>query len=210
MTTLDHLDRLFMQRAISLGRAQLGRTAPNPAVGCVIVKDEQVLAEAATGDGGRPHAEEAVLTTLGERAQGSTAYVTLEPCHTRSNGDLGCSDRLLFAGVKRVVVALEDPHPTARDGLAKLRAAQIDVIVGVCADEAQELVEGFFSLLNHGRPILRESKSGQGFDAEYNRTAVESPLQALKRMGESGLTRVFIRPEHKDIKELRLVGLIAN
>ncbi|RYF88516.1 MAG: riboflavin biosynthesis protein RibD, partial [Caulobacteraceae bacterium] len=101
-------DETHMRRAIALAEAQLGRTAPNPAVGCVIVRDDLVVGEGATGDGGRPHAEELALSQAGNKAKGATAYVTLEPCGERSGGGASCSSLLIAHGVSRVVVASAD------------------------------------------------------------------------------------------------------
>jgi diaminohydroxyphosphoribosylaminopyrimidine deaminase/5-amino-6-(5-phosphoribosylamino)uracil reductase len=130
-------DLTFMQRAIEVAKANVGKTAPNPCVGCVIVADGEVIAEAVTALGGRPHAEEQALDVAGERARGSTAYVTLEPCGARSAGGLSCSERLLAAGVARVVVACEDASPYASgQGAERLRAAGITVEIGLLADEA--------------------------------------------------------------------------
>jgi pyrimidine deaminase RibD-like protein len=97
-----------MRRAIDLAREQVGRTAENPAVGCVLVCGGEVVGEGATGDGGRPHAEEAALAAAGPRARGAVAYVTLEPCAERSSGGASCSDLLARAGVARVVAACAD------------------------------------------------------------------------------------------------------
>src|SRR5437868_6650144 len=101
-------DEDAMRRAIALARAQLGRTGDNPAVGCVIVANGAVVGEGATGDGGRPHAEEQALAMAGDAARGGTAYVTLEPCAERSSGALSCSAMLAQAGVARVVAACRD------------------------------------------------------------------------------------------------------
>ncbi|MBP7705230.1 MAG: bifunctional diaminohydroxyphosphoribosylaminopyrimidine deaminase/5-amino-6-(5-phosphoribosylamino)uracil reductase RibD [Caulobacter sp.] len=130
-------DTDFMQRAIAVALTNLGKTAPNPVVGCVIVRDGQVLAEAATGVGGRPHAEEQALQ--GVDAQGATAYVTLEPCGARSSGSAACSTLLVAAGVTRVVIACEDPSPFASgQGIERLRAAGIAVETGLLAAQAWE------------------------------------------------------------------------
>jgi len=128
-------DADFMQRAIAVALINLGKTAPNPVVGCVIVRDGVMLAEAATGVGGRPHAEEQALQ--GVDARGAVAYVTLEPCGARSSGTAACSTLLVAAGVARVVIACEDPHPLADGhGIARLLAAGIVVETGLLADEA--------------------------------------------------------------------------
>ncbi|MDQ0464511.1 diaminohydroxyphosphoribosylaminopyrimidine deaminase/5-amino-6-(5-phosphoribosylamino)uracil reductase [Caulobacter ginsengisoli] len=128
----------FMRRAIALALPNVGLTDPNPCVGCVIVKDGEVLAEAATAPSGRPHAEEQALDKLGGEASGATAYVTLEPCAERSAGGVACSLRLVQAGVARVVYACEDSSPFASGGGSeRLRAAGVKVESGLLADEAR-------------------------------------------------------------------------
>lgn len=130
-------DTDFMRRAIAVALPNLGLTAPNPVVGCVIVRDGQILAEAATAPGGRPHAEEQALETID--ARGATAYVTLEPCGARSAGTAPCSQRLVTAGVARVVYACEDPSPLASgQGYERLVAAGVIVERGLLAAEASQ------------------------------------------------------------------------
>ena len=127
---------------------------PNPAVGCVIVRDGRQLGRGWTQPGGRPHAETEALTQAGAAARGATAYVTLEPCahHGRTPP---CSKALIAAGIGRAVVALEDPDDrVAGRGLADLRAAGIAVTTGVCAAEAAELNAGFLSRIQAGRPLV--------------------------------------------------------
>jgi diaminohydroxyphosphoribosylaminopyrimidine deaminase/5-amino-6-(5-phosphoribosylamino)uracil reductase len=132
----DDLDH--MRRAIVLARAHVGRTGENPAVGCVIVKDGRLVGEGATADGGRPHAEELALAQAGEAARGAVAYITLEPCGERSSGAASCSQKLVSAGVSRVVVAAADASVHASgQGLERLRAAGIAVETGLLADEAE-------------------------------------------------------------------------
>ena len=117
-------DIRFMGRAIALAKARMGQTWPNPAVGCVIVRDGEVVAEAATAPGGRPHAEEQAVPAAGDRAKGATAYVTMEPCGARSSGRTSCSNFLMDAGVARVVVAAVDPSPFAAGrGVERLKKA---------------------------------------------------------------------------------------
>lgn len=129
-----------MRRAIEVALGNLGKTAPNPVVGCVIVKDGKVLAEAATAPGGRPHAEEQALQ--GIDARGATAYVTLEPCGERSTGAASCSLRLIEAGVSRVVIACEDPSPFASgQGIERLRAAGVTIESGLLAAEAWKALQ---------------------------------------------------------------------
>ena len=120
----------MMRAALALARRSLGRTWPNPAVGCVIVKDGRVIARGRTQDGGRPHAEADALDKAGEAARGATVYVTLEPC-SHFGKSPPCADALVRAGVARVVSAMEDPNPSVNgQGHARLREAGIAVEVG--------------------------------------------------------------------------------
>jgi diaminohydroxyphosphoribosylaminopyrimidine deaminase/5-amino-6-(5-phosphoribosylamino)uracil reductase len=141
-------DEAFMRAALDLAAVLKGRTGVNPTVGCVIVKDGVVVGQGATGEGGRPHAEEVACDAAGDKAQGATAYVTLEPCAQRSTGAASCSERLVAAGVSRVVIAVEDPHPMANGvGLERLKAAGIVVDVGHLSGEARAMNADFFSRL---------------------------------------------------------------
>lgn len=139
-----------MLRAIELARAQLGRTGQNPSVGCVIVgPDGKTLSEGATADGGRPHAEEMALGPLAASgAKGAVAYVTLEPCRERTNGSAACANRLVDAGVSRVVMAVMDRHPQGAGGRSVMEKAGVHVEVGLCEAEAAPLYEGFFASLS--------------------------------------------------------------
>lgn len=137
-------DATFMRRAIELARAQVGRTGDNPAVGCVIVAAGAIVAEAATGDGGRPHAEESALALAGAAAGGGAAYVTLEPCAQRSSGDASCSRRLVEAGIARVVVASTDASVLAAGrGQIEIEAAGATYESGFLADEADVLLAAY-------------------------------------------------------------------
>jgi diaminohydroxyphosphoribosylaminopyrimidine deaminase/5-amino-6-(5-phosphoribosylamino)uracil reductase len=139
-------DLAHMRRALDLAARMVGATAPNPAVGCVIVKDSAIVGEAATASGGRPHAEEQALAQAGQSARGATAYITLEPCAQRSSGAPSCSDLLLQAGIARVVIAASDPHPLAAGvGPARLRAAGVTVEKGLMAAEASAQNAAFFA-----------------------------------------------------------------
>ena len=141
---MDHHDHDHMRRAIALAHGRVGLTAENPAVGCVIVCEGQVVGEAATAEGGRPHAEEQALAQAGEGARGATAYVTLEPCGARSRGGLSCSERLAAAGVARVVVACADASTLAAGlGTERLRKAEVDVEIGLLEAEATALYAGY-------------------------------------------------------------------
>jgi len=143
-----------MRAALTLARRGLGTVWPNPAVGCVILNDGRVVGRGWTQPGGRPHGETEALRRAGEAARGAVAHVSLEPCcHWGQTPP--CVDALIAAGVRRVVVALEDPDPrVAGQGLRRLRAAGLDVDVGLCAEEAAELNAGFLSRLRLGRPLV--------------------------------------------------------
>jgi len=143
-----------MRAALALARRGLGTVWPNPAVGCVIVKQGRVVGRGWTQSGGRPHGETEALRRAGEAARGATAYVSLEPC-CHWGRTPPCVDALITAGVRRVVVALEDPDPrVAGEGMRRLRAAGLDVEVGLCAEEAAEVNAGFLSRLRLGRPLV--------------------------------------------------------
>jgi len=133
-------DQTHMRRAIALARPGVGRTGANPSVGCVIVKDGAVVGEGATGEGGRPHAEEVALAQAGAAARGATAYVTLEPCGERSSGAASCGERLAAAGVARVAIACEDSSALAAGrGVARLRDAVVVTDLGLLNGEAGDL-----------------------------------------------------------------------
>ena len=143
-----------MRGAFALARRALGTTWPNPAVGCVLVKDGAVLARGATAPGGRPHAETAALAAVGAAAKGATAYVSLEPCAHHGQTP-PCASALAAAGVARVVYAARDPDPRVNGGGAEiLKNANIAVVEGVLADEAAELNAGFFMRVRAGRPLV--------------------------------------------------------
>ena len=144
----------MMRAALALARRSLGRTWPNPAVGCVIVKDGRIVARGRTQDGGRPHAEADALDKAGEAARGATVYVTLEPC-SHFGKSPPCADALIKAGVVKVVSAMEDPNPQVNgQGHARLRAAGIEVEVGAGAKEAAEINAGFLLQLRERRPLF--------------------------------------------------------
>jgi diaminohydroxyphosphoribosylaminopyrimidine deaminase/5-amino-6-(5-phosphoribosylamino)uracil reductase len=148
------IDRWHMRAALGLASRGLGQVAPNPAVGCVIVKDGRVVGRGHTQPGGRPHAETRALGEAGDLARGATAYVTLEPCshHGRTPP---CADALITAGIGRVVVALTDPDPrVSGEGTARLRAAGIQVTESVCETEAREINEGFLRKVTEKRPMV--------------------------------------------------------
>ena len=148
-------DRQYMARALDLARRGLFTTTPNPRVGCVIVRDGNVVGEGWHEAAGRPHAEVNVLEQAGARARGATAYVTLEPCSHQGRTP-PCADALVQAGVTRVVAAMQDPNPrVSGEGFSRLRAAGIEVESGLMDHEARELNIGFVTRMTRGRPWVR-------------------------------------------------------
>lgn len=147
-------DGHFMQAALTLARRGLGTVWPNPTVGCVLVKDGDVVGRGWTQPGGRPHGETEALARAGAHAQGATAYVSLEPCAHHGKTP-PCADALVAAGIARAIVAIEDPDPRVSGrGLAALRAAGVAVETGLCAAEAAEINAGFLTRLSQGRPLV--------------------------------------------------------
>lgn len=142
--TSDYPHESFMQTALLLAGRGQGRTAPNPSVGCVIVKDGRVVGRGNTAPGGRPHAETIALQMAGADAKGATAYVTLEPC-SHYGKTPPCAEALIKAGIKRAVIACMDPNPQVNGaGMAMLKNAGIEVTEGVCKAEALQINKGFF------------------------------------------------------------------
>lgn len=162
-----------MARALKLARRGLYTTDPNPRVGCVIVRDGDIVGEGWHARAGEPHAEVHALRAAGERARGATAYVTLEPCchHGRTPP---CTDALVQAGVARVVAAMPDPNPkVAAQGVAALAQAGIAVDVGVLQTEAEALNPGFLQRMRAGRPWVRV-KLGASLDGRSAMASGES------------------------------------
>ncbi|WP_282362081.1 bifunctional diaminohydroxyphosphoribosylaminopyrimidine deaminase/5-amino-6-(5-phosphoribosylamino)uracil reductase RibD [Pseudomonas sp. PS01300] len=151
----DVLDAHYMARALELARKGLYSTHPNPRVGCVIVRDGQVVGEGWHVRAGEPHAEVHALRQAGELARGACAYVTLEPCshHGRTPP---CAEALVKAGVARVVAAMQDPNPqVAGQGLKRLADVGVEVASGVLEAEARALNPGFLKRMEHGLPFVR-------------------------------------------------------
>ncbi len=146
-------DRAMMQRCLELARRALGRTSPNPMVGSVIVKDGKIVGEGFHPRAGEPHAEVFALKAAGADARGATIYVSLEPCNHYGRTP-PCSEALVAAGVSKVVVGMVDPNPlVAGGGIARLRAAGIEVLVGVEEEACKKLNEGFAHRILYKRPF---------------------------------------------------------
>lgn len=160
MPTFTATDHLLMARALRLAERAAWTTRPNPMVGCVIAHDDEVVGEGWHQRAGGPHAEVFALRQAGARARGATAYVTLEPC-AHYGRTPPCALALIEAGVARVVAAMADPFPDVDGGgFALLRQAGIAVEVGLMADAARVLNQGFLSRIERGRPWVRVKLAG--------------------------------------------------
>lgn len=145
-------DRWFMASALRLSRLNTGQTGTNPSVGCVIVRDGEIVGSAVTAPGGRPHAETQALDIAGEKARGATAYVTLEPC-SHYGRTPPCANALVEAGVARVVISLTDPDPRVSGrGIAILRDAGIVVETGLMEEEGRRALAAYLTRQTKGRP----------------------------------------------------------
>jgi diaminohydroxyphosphoribosylaminopyrimidine deaminase/5-amino-6-(5-phosphoribosylamino)uracil reductase len=165
MDKQDKQDEIFMQRALQLAQDTVALASPNPQVGCVLVRDNQIIAEGVHLYQNRDHAEIVALKQAGTAAKGATSYVTLEPCshHGRT---APCADALIDAGIARVVVATKDPNPlVSGQGIAKLRTAGIEVTTGILEQPARRLNEAFAHFIQHNTPFvtLKAALSADGY-----------------------------------------------
>ncbi|MCC3244325.1 bifunctional diaminohydroxyphosphoribosylaminopyrimidine deaminase/5-amino-6-(5-phosphoribosylamino)uracil reductase RibD [Methylocystis sp. WRRC1] len=174
-------DEAFMAAALALGRRNMGRTAPNPAVGALVVRDGIIIARGWTAKGGRPHAEAIALAAAGEAARGATLYVTLEPC-SHHGSTPPCVDAIIASGIARVVTAMEDPDPrVAGRGHQILRDAGIDVFIGPEAAAARADHLGHILRVTKHRPMvtlkLAQTPDGYAAGAEHDpRLRITGPI----------------------------------
>ena len=145
----------FLNQAHNLAKNKLGSTFPNPVVGCIIVNKNKIIARGVTASQGRPHAEEIALKKAGDKAKGSTMYVTLEPCfHNSPNGS--CSEQILRSGIKSIYIARHDPDKrTNSKSINKLKRNQINVNIGLTANKTNSLNNFFFHSLKNQRPLVK-------------------------------------------------------
>jgi diaminohydroxyphosphoribosylaminopyrimidine deaminase/5-amino-6-(5-phosphoribosylamino)uracil reductase len=195
VTDADH-----MRHALMLAGRGIGRTAPNPSVGCIIVStDGHVIGRGRSGDGGRPHAETIALAQAGDGARGASAYVTLEPCAHHGHTP-PCAEALVKAGVARVVTALRDPDErVAGKGLAILRSAGIEVVTGVLKEQAAAIHAGYLRRVIGRRPLVT-LKIAQSLDGK---TASASGASKWITGGEARRFAQLLRARHDAI----LVGI---
>jgi len=208
-------DRWFMASALRLSRLHTGRTGTNPSVGCVIVKDGEVVGSAVTAPGGRPHAETQALDIAGEKARGATAYVTLEPC-SHYGRTPPCANALVEAGVARVVISLTDPDPRVSGrGIAILRDAGIVVETGLMEEEGRRALAAYLTRQTKGRPhvTLKLAVSADGMlgrrGEEVSITGPEARAQVHRLRAEADAILVGIGTVLSDDPELtvRIAGL---
>jgi diaminohydroxyphosphoribosylaminopyrimidine deaminase/5-amino-6-(5-phosphoribosylamino)uracil reductase len=178
-----------MEHALALARKGAGLASPNPMVGCVIVREGQIVGEGFHQYEWRDHAEVLALKSAGEKARGATLYVTLEPCnHTGRTGP--CTEAIIAAGVQRVVAAMDDPNPVnSGRGFERLRAAGIDVFTGVCEEEARRLNEPFACWIRTKNPFVT-LKSAMTLDGQ-----LAMPQSGKKKGKNSGKHRSWITSE---------------
>ena len=202
-------DAYFMGLALELAKERKGLTHPNPTVGCVIVKDGKIIAKANHERAGMPHAEAKALAIAGDSAKGSTLYVTLEPC-VHYGRTPPCTDAIIKAGVKRVVIAVLDPNPlVSGKGVERLRQAGIEVKVGVLEDQAKRINEDFFTYITQKRPYVTlkfaQSLDGSLATKDYQSkwiSSEESRKYAHKLRAEASAVLVGINTVLRDNPKL--------
>lgn len=177
LSEVSSVDQRWMSQALALARKGVGLASPNPTVGCVLVKDGRLIGQGFHEYDRKDHAEIVALKQAGEAAKGSTAYVTLEPCsHTGRTGP--CADALIRADVARVVAATGDPNSLVNgQGIERLRAAGIEVEVGILSQEARELNDGFARYVRSKLPFVT-LKAGLSLDGRIAPPPGKAPLGA--------------------------------
>ncbi|OWV67858.1 bifunctional diaminohydroxyphosphoribosylaminopyrimidine deaminase/5-amino-6-(5-phosphoribosylamino)uracil reductase [Rhizobium sp. R339] len=211
-------DERFMAAAIRLSRAHLGRTASNPSVGCLIVKDGVIVGQAVTAIGGRPHAEPQALAEAGERARGATAYVTLEPCSHHGKTP-PCAEALIAYGVARVVISVTDPDPRVSGrGISMLRDAGIEVDAGVLEADGRRALAGYLTRQTKNRPYvtLKLAVSADGMIGRQGegQVAITGPearaeVQALRAETDAILVGIGTAISDDPLLTVRTPGLEA-
>ena len=190
-------DRRWMERALELAGRSVGLSSPNPAVGCVLVQDGSLASEGFHEYDKRDHAEIAALKQAGDLARGSTAYVTLEPCnHQGRTGP--CTEALLAAGVRRVVIATSDPNPIVRgSGIQRLLAAGVEVETGVLQAQARKLNDGFAKFVQSSLPFVT-MKIAASLDGRIAAAATgQNGVSGLQvKRPEKKCTRCVTQPMH--------------
>jgi len=198
----------MMDAALALAWSGLGKTAPNPSVGCILVKDGKIIGKGRTANGGRPHAEREALDATIEDPRGATAYVTLEPCaHTGLTPP--CADALVEAGIKRVVIGCVDPDErTSGAGIARLKAARISVEASVREAEARMLNAGFFHRIGRGWPLVVVDANPATYDLTIHAFESTDVFGSLQVFGANGVNRLRILPDSPAAEAAAAANLI--
>ena len=184
-----------MAEAARLGEAARGRSAPNPNVGCVIVRDGETVGKGATAPGGRPHAEAVALKAAGNKAKGATLFTTLEPCAHVSGRGPTCAALIPEAGIARVVIGIKDPDPrTAGQGIRMLRQSEVEVKTGVGREAARDSLSGYLSRIERGRPRIT-LKLALSIDGKIALPSGESKWIT----GEDARAHVHLERAHSDM-----------
>ena len=210
-------DARLMQAALAFGRRNLGLTAPNPAVGALVVRDGVIVGRGATQPGGRPHAETQALADAGALARGATLYVTLEPCSHHGH-TAPCAQAIIAAGIARVVSALDDPDPrVAGAGHAQLRAAGIAVTTGVCSQAAARDNLGHIRRMTRQRPMLtlKLAQTAEGYAAggmhdprlAITGEAANARVQVARALHDAIMVGIGTAREDDPLMTVRLPGL---
>ena len=213
-------DRRFMAAALAIGRRGLGRTAPNPSVGAVLVKDGRIVGRGCTGDGGRPHGERVAIAQAGEAARGATLYVTLEPCSHHGQTP-PCCEAIVAAGIARLVYAIEDPNPlVAGNGAAFCRAHGLAVVAGMGAEQAQRDHAGHSRRMIQRRPMitLKLAETADGFVAggthdprlSISGVAANGMVHVLRAMHDAIMVGIGTARADDPLMTVRLPGVTAR
>jgi diaminohydroxyphosphoribosylaminopyrimidine deaminase/5-amino-6-(5-phosphoribosylamino)uracil reductase len=197
-----------MSLALAQARAQLGRTAPNPSVGCVLAQDDRIIATGATADQGRPHAERVALDKAGDAARGATAYVTLEPCAHHGQTP-PCAEALVEAGIARVVIACHDHDPrVAGKGVSILQQAGIETVNDVLAAQGEPLYSAFFRRLKTGEASLYLDQRPLTYEATIISETLDALRDELAELGAQGISRARLDPSSPLAQSARAAGLV--
>jgi len=204
-------DMGFMARALELARSGLGLTAPNPSVGCVLVRDGILVGEGRTQAGGRPHGEAMALAMAGPKAAGAHAYVTLEPCAHDSLRGPACSTTLVEAGIGGVTISVLDPDPRTRGlGVARLESAGVIVRVGLLAEQGQQQIAGFEKRLRTGLPWVHVGADDGTFDVVVSSHHTVELAAYLAEAGAKGVMRLCLLPGSKAAAQAVALNLVDS
>lgn len=201
-------DFRLMSAALAQARAQLGRTAPNPSVGCILARGHSVIATGATADQGRPHAERVALDKAGAMARSATAYVTLEPCAHHGQTP-PCAEALIEAGIARVVIScLDHDARVSGKGVALLEQAGIETVSGFLKSRAEPIYAAFFHRLKTGEASLFLDSRPLTYEAQIRSDTLDGLTHELFELGARGISRARLDPSDPLAKPALAAGLV--